>query len=372
MKHRHVLHIIETDGPGGAETVLVDLVRGTRTPHRAHAIVPAESGWLGRTLGAAERSVVGPSPRGASPVLDMPYVKALRASVRRSGATIVHAHSFDAGLYSALAVQGTNIPLVVTFHGASDVERRGLRNRIKWTAYRRAARIACVSEALVARARAVPGIPAERLRTVHNGSDLTRIPSARSPILRAALGLSSGTTLIGALGNVRAPKGYDLLLPAIAALRAEDMDVHLAIAGDDAGALGDALRAQRVKLGLEPHVTLLGYREDSGEFLAGLDVFVLSSTSEGFSISTVQASAAGLPIVATRSGGPEEIIVHGTTGLLVAAGSAEALSAGLRKLIQHPESGARMGAEARVRAAARFSLPAMLEAYDRLYLEVST
>jgi glycosyltransferase involved in cell wall biosynthesis len=220
------------------------------------------------------------------------------------------------------------------------------------------------------RAQDVPGIPRERLRTIHNGTDLSRIPETRTSALRVALGLSPKTLLIGALGNVRTPKGYDLLLSAVAALRSAGADIHLVIAGDDSGVLGDQLRAHRATLGLEPHVTLLGYRDDPGEFLAGVDLFVLASTSEGFSIATVQASAAGLPLVATRSGGPEEIVVHQKTGLLVDAGKVDALVGGIRQLMDDPAAGGRMGLAARQRAAELFSLPAMLSAYDALYSEV--
>lgn len=370
MSAHRVLHIIETDGPGGAETVLVDLLRGLPQPHTAHAVVPTETGWLGRTLAAHERHIVAPSPRAQSGPLDLAYVRALRRAIASTRPTLVHAHSFDSGLYTALALLPTRIPLVVTFHGVSDIERRGWRNRLKWLAYRRTRRIACVSHALAQRAATVDGVPAARLRAVHNGSDLSRIPTERTAQLRERLRLAPGTTLIGALGNVRAPKGYDLLLPAIAAMRARGDDVHLVIAGDDTGPLGDALRAQRAALGLDAHVTLLGYQDDAGAFLAGLDLFVLSSTSEGFSISSVQASAAGLPIVATRSGGPEEIIVDGETGRLVAAGSTDALIAGLSELRADAPLARRLGAAAQQRAREHFSLAAMLDAYLTLYDEV--
>ncbi len=371
MSPHRTLHVIETDGPGGAESVLCDLVRGLPSSAQHRALIPSNAGWLGQTLTPAEREIVAPSARGRAPVLDLPFIRALRAGVSRFRPTLVHAHSFDAGLYAALALVGSRLPLIVTVHGASDVERRSLRDRLKGLAYRRVTRIACGSHALAARARRVPGVPLDRVRAIHNGTDLSRISAARSPALRAALALSPGTRLIGALGNVRRPKAYELLLPAIAGLRRAGHDVHLAIAGDNTGPLGDALRAQCDALRLTDHVSLLGYRDDPGAFLAGLDLYVLSSTSEGFSLSTVQASAAGLPIVATRSGGPEEIVVHEETGLLVDPGSSAALEKGLAELLEHPDLGSRLGQAARARALDLFSLPSMLAAYQALYDEVA-
>lgn len=366
-----VLHIIETPGPGGAESVLVDLVRGGAALRaRTLAVVPTTDGWLGRTLPESSRRIVAPSPRGTGGVIDRPYVRALRAVIDDVRPSLVHAHSFDSALYASLALRGRAAPLITTFHGASDVERRTLRDRLKWLALGRVGAIACVSHSLTARARTVPGIPHRRLHTVHNGVDLSRIPTTRHQALRAKLGLAEPTLLVGALGNVRGPKGYDLLLPAIQSLRAAGLDIHLTIAGDDTGALADQLRAQRDALGLNAYVTLLGFQDDAGAYLSGLDLFVLSSTSEGFSLATVQAMAAGLPVVATRSGGPEEIVVPEVSGLLVEAGSTPALVEGIARLARDRALGARLGEAAKARAAELFSLDAMLSAYGGLYDEL--
>jgi glycosyltransferase involved in cell wall biosynthesis len=368
VSSRTILHVIETPGPGGAESVLASLVRGGEATHaRSVAIVPTVDGWLGRTLPEGTRRVVAPSPRGDSGVLDRRYLRGLRTTIDEARPVLVHAHSFDAAFYAALALRGREAPLIATFHGASDVERRTLRDRLKWLAFRRAKAIVCVSHALQARARSVAGVPHRVLRTVHNGIDMAAIPTTRHARLRQQLRLAPSARLLGALGNVRAPKGYDLLLPAVRALCARGVDVHLAIAGDASGALGDGLRAQRDSLGLTDHVTLLGYQEDAGEFLSGLDLFVLSSTSEGFSLSTVQAMAAGLPVVATRSGGPEEIVESEASGLLVEAGSPDALSAGIERVIRDPALAERLGAAARRRATDAFSLDAMLRGYGEIY-----
>jgi glycosyltransferase involved in cell wall biosynthesis len=259
---------------------------------------------------------------------------------------------------------------VTTFHGASDVTRRGFRNRIKWLAFRRANALVCVSASLSALAKRTPGVNADRVRTILNGVDFARLSAMRSESLRSSLQLPPDTLLLGALGNIRAPKGYNLLLPAIAQLRSEGFNVHLAIAGDDRGDLADALRAQRAALGLDASVTLLGYQSDPAAFLEGLDLFVLSSTSEGFSLATVQAMAAELPIVATRSGGPEELLSHDVHGWLVAAGSSTALRDGIATLIADPARRARLAASARSRALENFSIETMISRYQALYDEL--
>jgi len=371
-----VIHVIESEGPGGAETVMAELVaHGRRLPKRTPqertlAVIPSAGGWLGRNLPVGTQRIVRPTPKRISGPFDFAYLRALRTLFRAERPAVVHAHSFDSGLYCSMALRGLPGRLVTTFHGASDVMRHGFRNRIKWTAFRRANALVCVSDSLTALAQATPGVTAERVRTILNGADFARLSPLRSGALRASLQLPPNALLLGALGNVRAPKGYDLLLPAIAQLRSEGFNVHLAIAGDDRGVLADMLRAQRKRLELDAHVTLLGYQGDPAAFLGGIDLFVLSSTSEGFSLATVQAMAAELPIVATRSGGPEELLTHDVHGWLVDAGSSAELRNGIATLIADPARRGRLAASARVRALENFSIETMTARYDALYQEL--
>jgi len=369
---RRVLHLIETDGPGGAETVLADLLlRADPARIAATAIIPADGGWLTQHLPADKRVYATPSPPARSGPVDVAYIRLLRDIVARERPDLVHAHSFDSALYGALALRGRAPKLIASFHGASDVARRGWKNRLKWHAIRRVDAIVCVSRALAAQARATPGVRPSHVRTIHNGIDLTQYHATRHSRLRTKLGLGPDTIILGALGNIRLPKGYTFLLDAIALLRADGQDVHLAIAGDDRFDPTPALRTQCERLGLTSHVTLLGFIDDAPEFLHGIDCFVLSSLSEGFSISTVQGMACALPVVATRCGGPEEIIEDNVSGVLVAAGSAAALADGIGALLADAPRRTRLATAAQERARALFSVEAMLDAYEQVYAEVA-
>lgn len=351
--------------------MLADLVLSAAAlQHSAIAVIPPGDGWLHHHLPTDQIRELAPSPRAVSGPVDLDYLRALRRIVSAERPTLLHAHSFNTAFYGALAVLGTHTKLVATFHGVMEIDRRTWRDRAKWLAMHRATKLVCVSRSLETLATSVRGFPRHRACTIYNGIDLTRFSPSPSPVLRARLGLSSSEVLIGAVGNVRAPKGYPILLRAIAQLRALGLQVHLAIAGDDTGLLADELRALRTQLGLDAHVTFVGFIGDVPSFLNGLDLFVLSSLSEGFSLATVQALATGLPVVATRSGGPEEIVEAGVSGVLVETESVGALVEGLSALIRSAEDRQSLASAGRARALAHFSLDAMLMSYRELYHEV--
>jgi len=121
------------------------------------------------------------------------------------------------------------------------------------------------------------------------------------------------------------------------------------------------------ELGLQDRFFFLGFRQDVPEILGDLDVFVLSSTCEGFSLATIEAMAAGKPVVVTQSGGPQEIVEDGHTGLLVPPAEPRALAARICELLCNPERAAALGHKARVKVESKFSLTRMVRDHECLY-----
>jgi glycosyltransferase involved in cell wall biosynthesis len=119
-------------------------------------------------------------------------------------------------------------------------------------------------------------------------------------------------------------------------------------------------------------VRFLGFVDQPAALIAASDVLVLASTKEGFSLVTIEAMALGTPVVATRSGGPEEILVDGETGFLVPAGRAEALADGIVRAMSVPAHTSKIVAQAHDDARRRFSLETMVDAYEARYRRVIT
>ena len=360
-----VLHVIDTTGPGGAETVFVALAAGLdATRYRSIALIRGP-GWVQDSLEAAGVPTHVLDCKGS---FNVRYLRQLLALIRRERVDVIQSHLLGSNVYCALASLLSRRPLVATFHGGVDVAAGERFLGLKFGLINLAARrVVAVSRALGEELAARAGLSPGRTSVIYNGIDTALFDRARNGDLRERLGVPADAVLVGALGNIRPAKDYPTLIEAFARLAEARPNAHLVIAGQGKGRLMDSLLAQRAARGLEGRVHFLGFVDAPADYLAGLDLFVLSSSSEGFSIATIQAMAAGQPVVATRSGGPEEIITDGEDGLLVARESPEALADGLARLLEDAPLRQRLAARAVASVRARFDLRAMVEAYQALY-----
>lgn len=199
-----------------------------------------------------------------------------------------------------------------------------------------------------------------RVVVVHNGLRFRPRPSSHQP------GVLS-------VGRINEWKGHEILVDAVAALRARGMDVPVAIAGDafEGGEHHvDALRDRISHRGVDDLVTLLGYVEDVDRLHSEASVFVSAATRpEPFGLALIEAMAAGLVPIATDAGGPRDIVRNGETGLLVPMGDAESLAAAMERLWRDPEGAAVMADAAAADVRSRFSIDRTVAAVAVLYTD---
>jgi glycosyltransferase involved in cell wall biosynthesis len=143
--------------------------------------------------------------------------------------------------------------------------------------------------------------------------------------------------------------------------------VLLLVGDGDGRAQAQALAAE---LGVAQHVRFLGVRADVPRLMAAADLFLLTSLSEGVSVTLLEAMAAGLPIVATDVGGNSEVVVHGQTGLLAPRGNAAALAQHIATLLGDAARRNAMGHAGRERLLAQFSQQQMHDQYTRIYTQM--
>ncbi|MBW3225632.1 glycosyltransferase family 4 protein [Marinobacter adhaerens] len=359
-----ILHLIDTTGPGGAETVFINLLRELEQTDFRNVVVLRGQGWVADQVRGLGITPLFIDSKGS---FNLGYIRILRRLLRDEQVDLIHGHLLGSNVYGALLAMICRKPMIATFHGAVDVAsgERFLRAKffiIGWGA----SAIVCVSKRLQEELRERSPLPADKLELIYNGVDPELFCMAQAMGLREVLGLPPEAKLVVSIGNIRPAKGYEHLVDAAVAMAARDSLVHFVVVGHQRASLFEKLEAQIAKAPEQPNIHWLGFRQDVVTILRQADIFLLPSTSEGFSISTVEAMMAGVPIIATRSGGPEEIVADGKTGILIPTRDPNAIADAIERL---GDSALRdtLTAKARAEALQRFSLASMLRSYKRLY-----
>jgi glycosyltransferase involved in cell wall biosynthesis len=292
----------------------------------------------------------------------IPHALRFARELRRLTPDVLLLGTFKKLWLGALAGRLAGVPHVVARIGLETDTPRNLKYRLVMSHW---------IDAIVLKAddvrplyeRALPGLPAERLVTIHGGIE-PRAPQALPGAVRSELGVPDDAVVVGSVGRLVDQKRYDRFVRALARLPGE---IHGLLAGD--GAEREALAELAAAEGVAGRLHLLGHREDVGDVLAALDLFVVSSDREMLSFAMLEALAAGVPVVSTPVSGAAEALEpleDGEAPGEVAAFSEEALAEALRRLATDPERRARMGAAARRRAAERFHFGRMLDAWERV------
>lgn len=366
----NVLQLIDVGGPGGAQQVFVDLSSQLDSVQwRVTAAVPA-SGWLHDQLKSnGVDTVIIPISRGP---FDWRYLANLARVVRRRKIDLIHAHLLGPTLYASIVGLLLRVPVVATFHGQVDISPGERFRRTKFAIINSACRrVIFVSDALRRFFLTSTPLRADIAEVIHNGIDFGSADTAAARSLRNELGIDSDALLIGAVGNVRPPKAYDVLLRVAARLATVSPRYRFVVVGAaDDTALDARLKQTRDEMGLQDVVHFIGFRSDVPGLMKQFDAYLMTSSLEGLSLSTIQALAAGVPTVATRCGGPEEIIAHERTGLLAEVGDDQALADAIRQLTADPARAAAVAAAGSRDVRARFGMGRMVAAHERLYGEV--
>jgi sugar transferase (PEP-CTERM/EpsH1 system associated) len=361
-----VMHVVFTLHPGGMEFGVIKLVNGldrARVRSSICSTTPAVPEM--KACVAADVPVFELRRR---PGNDPGLVRDLYRLFRRERPHVVHTHAWGTLLEGLVAARLARVPFVV--HGEhGTLQLRGYQRRLQRAAWSRADRVLSVSSRLAERMTAETGFPFDRIMTLRNGVDLSRFGRQRRDEARQALGLPLGGFIIGTAGRLVPVKDQATLLEAVARVRAAGHEVTLVLAGD--GPLKDDLESRAASLGISLAVRFLGHCDRIETVFSALDVFILSSVSEGMSNTILEAMASGLPVVATRVGGADELIEDGVSGVLVRSRSAEAIAAAIMDMLADTPRRLEIGAAARRRAEAEFSLPSFTSRYERMYMALA-
>lgn len=351
-----ILVLIDSLLEGGAEKAAVELACALdRDRFAPHLLVTRQSGPLQRLVDAAElpTTVLARTHR-----LSPDAYRTARALAAESD--LIHAHKLGSAVWGALLARRARVPLVVHDHNWSErpTWRKGMLLRA-WVGPP-AARFLCVS-APVAEAVAAQGIPRERVEVMPNGIALdTALPRAEA---RAELGLRASEFVVGIVARLRAEKAHEVMLEALAELRAAGRPIRLCVVGS--GERDEELRMLADRLGLDGAVVWAGERPDAARLVSAFDASVLCSAWEGLPLAALESLAAGVPLVASAVGGLPDLLADGA-GVLVEPRRPAELAEALAGLMDAPEEAANLARLGRARAAG-YELGAVARRVEAVY-----
>lgn len=360
-----VLHVLDSLAPGGLENGVVNVAR--RLHGRDFEIRAACLRFLGdfaARMPEPEKIVVLGKQAGFSL---RPALK-LRATIRATGADLLHTHNLGTLIYGALATfGGITCPIVHGEHGQiqkQDLTPKRIAQR-RWL-FRFCKSVHVVSSGMVGNLAAL-GLDHVPVTVTPNGVDSDRFaPSAAKSGAKRAVGFAGDEIVVGIVGRLVALKRHRLLFDALSLLGPEFPALHLLVVGDGGADQEDIVRQMR-EHPLSARIKWAGHQDDVKPFYQAMDLLAAPSEIEGLSNAVLEGMACGTPVLAHSACGNAEVIEHDRSGFLAAINTPAELAAELRRVLRDGNRLHECGVAARDTVVRRFSMKAMAECYCRLY-----
>ena len=367
MSARHrILHVIDSLDLGGAQVVLWNLLRhADRERYEPEAACMHGRGVFWERIAATGVPVHSLSPHRLLPL----YVPALAALILRRRYEIIHCHLLAANLIAKPLAALLGVRVRINHDHCNDKVADPLGWVVAADAWtnRLSTHICAVSESTRRFLVTHEGVPEERATTIPNGIDLALFqprPDARADA-RKRWALPEDAFVIAGIGRLIYQKNFALFLDVAAGVLKRHPRAFFVLAGT--GPDETALRAQAAQLGIAERVRFLGYVGEMTALYPALDLLLLTSRYEGLPITILEAMAVGIPIVASRLDGVQEVLRDGEDSALVAEGERDGFVARVDELIAQPALARRYADAALAKVRAHHSAEAMTRAVEAVY-----
>ncbi|WOJ98295.1 glycosyltransferase [Congregibacter brevis] len=363
-----VLHVTYDMRIGGTEQVIRNLVESTdpKTIEMSIFCIEEPLGPWGVLL---ERTGIQIDVHARKPGFDLKLVLALRKHILRHNVDIVHCHQYTPWVYGAFAAFGTRACVIFTEHGRfypdSASPKRRFVNPVL-TVFTK--RITAISEATKQALGRYEYISPKRIQVVYNGLKPVSVENTASAKIRSSLGIQDTSIVLGSVARFDPIKNHKMMLDAFRIVVDKHPDTKLLLIGD--GEERANIETHAREIGLESNLVLPGYISAPSAWLGAIDVFLLSSLSEGTSMTLLEAMSLAKPSVVTNVGGNPEIVINGETGYVTPSGDANQFAKAVLHLIENSAEYDRMGSQAASRFRQNFLNTTMARAYCECYQAV--
>ena len=384
-----VLFISHEGGLAGAERSLLDLIRGMDRELFDTVVLVPKAGLLSRELERlGVRFLVGDlrwwfakGSRRLSEIVDIALnlprrVRNILRIIESERIGLIYANTvtcFDGPIAGKIAALPTVWHIHEIVSRNVDLKSYVPKGLVKYIVGLLADRIVAPSRSVEADMDSV--LARRKIRVVSNGVDARRFSSLDSAEakreLHIRLGIDPGRIVIGLVGHFVPIKGQLEFVQAAEKVLRQFKNAVFLLVGSGNRNYRQQVIAKIEQLGIGPHMRVMGYTDQLDVVMGGIDILVCASWVESFSRVVGEAMAAGKPVVATRCGGPEEIVVDRDTGFLVPVRQPEPMARKLLELLQDAELRARMGANGRERVQRFFGIQNYMDGIQSLLQELA-
>ena len=362
---KKVAHVTFDMRIGGAEQVILNLVKNTD-----HSLYDISILCLDRPIGPFGISLQNNGTKVVSfarrPGFDIELIRTLRRYVLSHCIDILHCHQYSPYVYGVLAAMGTKCRVIFTEHGRFHPDQRKLKRiLINPLLSRITDHITAISMATKNALVRYENFPPGKIRVIYNGIDDTRYRLLPDPNFKESLGLPASGFILGTVARLDSIKNQALMIRGLRTVLQTCPDTYLLLVGD--GPERERLEKLAADLQLSSHILFTGFRQDTHHFYKIMDIFLLTSFSEGTAMTLLEAMASSLPCIATGVGGNPEIVQDRETGVIIANDNEDALAQSILALHENKDQLRNLGLAGRRRFEEHFTVRKMVGEYQKIY-----
>lgn len=361
MKKINVLHITFNMEIGGTEQVIRQLVLNIDAARYKTTVLCIDGfiGVIGSQLQDEGVSVICIKRR---PGFDFNLIKKIRKYIKDNKINIVHCHQYTPYIYGLFGGLGTGAKVVFTEHGRFHPDSYRIKRMILNPILSRlTSEVTAISSATKIALARYELFPLKKIQVIYNGI----CPPEIATVKKSDLGIGEGVRILGTVSRLDSIKNQKMMINAFKDVLTKIPNAMLLIVGD--GPMRESLESQVERLGLDTNVKFVGFKSNALDYMALMELFLLSSFSEGTSMTLLEAMSLSIPCVVTDVGGNSEVVIDKETGLVVPNDDRKSFASAVCSLLSDSTLKRSYGDSASIRFSDCFTVNKMVQAYSALY-----
>ena len=360
-----ILHVTFNMGIGGTEQVIRQIIENSDQDRFTHEIlcIDGQIGAIGQAL--KEKSIhIECTQRKAG--TDLKLVFFIRNLIKQNKVDVLHCHQYTPYFYGALAAVGLATKVIFTEHGRFFPDRHNPKRRLINPLLALATdHIIAISKSTADAVAEYEYIPRNKIKVIYNGIGEIESKSLDRRALLTELDLEESSRYIGTISRLEPIKNQAMMINAFHKAKQMFPDLKLVLIGD--GAKMQDLKKLTVSLGIEQDVIFTGFIDNPQRYITLFEIFLLSSFSEGTSMTLLEAMSLSKPCVVTDVGGNSEVIINKESGLVVLDNDVESFSKAIIRLLENKGEQKKFGRAGRTFFKKNFFVQKMISDYQKLY-----